>query len=60
MADAQLFATAKNFHFPEIYELIDCGQVVPGPDAGERKPETMARSARGGINLTFDPTSHTA
>jgi len=31
MADAQRFARAKNFRFPELYELIECGQVVPQP-----------------------------
>jgi hypothetical protein len=61
MADAQRFARAKNFRFPEIYELIGCDQVVPRPDLDERKPETIANSsARGGINLTFGPTSYTA
>ena len=51
MADAQRVARAKNFRFPELYELIECGQVVPQfrpliirprPDADERKPETIA------------------
>lgn len=49
MADAQRFGRAKNIRFPELYELIECGQVVPWPDADERKPETIANSsARGG------------
>jgi hypothetical protein len=40
--------------------LIECGQVVPRPDAEERKPETVANSAAHGvINLTFGPTSYT-
>ena len=61
IADARRFARAKNCRFPELYELIECGQVVPRPDADERKPETIAsRSARGVINLTFGPTSYTA
>jgi hypothetical protein len=61
MADGQRFGKAKNFRFPELYELIECGQVVPRPDADERKSETIANSsARGGLNLTFDPTSYTA
>jgi len=61
MADAQRFGRTKNFHFPELYELIECGQVVLQPDADERKPETIAsRSARGVINLTFGPTSYAA
>ena len=58
MADAQRFGRAKNFCFPELYELIEW---ATRPDADERKPETIANSsARGGINLTFDPTSYTA
>ena len=61
MADAQRFGRAKNFRFPELYELIECGQVVPRPDADERKSKMMAcRSARGVINLAFGPTSYTA
>jgi hypothetical protein len=61
MADAQHFGRAKNFRFPELYELIECGQVMPPPDADNRKPETIAsRSARGVFNLTFGPTSYTA
>ena len=61
MADAQRFGRAKNFRFPELYELIECGQVVPRPDADQRKPESMANSsARGVIKLTFGPTSYTA
>ena len=60
MADAQRFGP-KIFASPELYELIECGQVVPRSDADERQPETIAiSSARGGINLTFDPTSYTA
>jgi hypothetical protein len=60
MADVQRFGRAKNFRFPE-YELIERGQVVPRPDADERKPETIAsRSARGVINLTFGQTSYRA
>jgi hypothetical protein len=35
MADARRFGRAKNFRFPEFYELIECGQVVPRPDADE-------------------------
>ena len=59
--DAQRFGRAKNFRFPELYELIECGQVVPRPDADERKPETIANgSARGVIKLTFGPTSYAA
>ena len=61
MADAQRFGRAKNFRFPELYELIECGQVMPWPDADERKPETTAsRSTRGVIKLTSGPTSYTA
>jgi hypothetical protein len=61
MVDAQRFGRAKKFRFPELYELIECGQVMPWPDADELKPETIAsRSARGVINLTFGPTSYTA
>ena len=60
MADAQRFGP-KIFASPELYELIECGQVVPRPDADERKPETIAsRSACGVINVTFGPTSYTA
>ena len=39
MADAQRYGRAKNFRFPDFYDLIECGQVVPQPDADERKPE---------------------
>ena len=46
MADAQRFGRAKNFSFPELYELIECGQVVPRPDADERKPETDSELLR--------------
>ena len=61
MADPQRFGRANNFRFPELYELIECGQVVPRPDVDERKPETIAsRSARKVINLTLGPTSYTA
>ena len=61
MADAQRFGRAKNFRFPELYELIECGQIVPRPDADERKPETIANSsACSGIKLTFGLTSYTA
>ena len=61
MADAQRFGRAKNFRFPELYELIECGQVVPRPDADQRKPESIANSSAGGvINLAFGPTSYTA
>ena len=61
MADARRFGRAKNFRFPELYELIECGQVVPRPDADQRKPESMANSsARGVIKLAFGPTSYTA
>ena len=61
MADAQRFGRAKNFRFPELYELIECSQVVPRSDADERQPETIAiSSARGGIKLTFGPTSYAA
>ena len=61
MADAQRFGRAKNCRFPELYELIECGQVVPRPDAEERKPGTIANSsAHGVIKLAFGPTSYTA
>ena len=61
LADAQRFGRAKNFRFPELYELIECRHVVPRPDADERKPATIAsRSAPGVTNLTFDPTPYTA
>jgi hypothetical protein len=60
-ADARHFGRAKNFRFPELYELIEFGQVILRPDADERKPETIpSRSARGVTNLTFGPTSYTA
>jgi hypothetical protein len=59
MAAAQRFGRAKNFRFPELYELIECGQAMLRPDADERKPETIpSRSARGVINLTFGQTSY--
>ena len=49
-----------NFRLPELYELIECGQVVPRPYADE-EPETVAScSARGVIKLTFGPISYTA
>ena len=60
MADAQRFGP-KIFASPELYELIECGQVVPRPDADQRKPESIANSsAHGVIKLTFGPTSYTA
>jgi hypothetical protein len=60
MADARRFGP-KIFASPELYELIECGQVVPRPDADERRPETIAiSSARGVIYLTFGPTSYAA
>ena len=61
MADAQRFGRTENLRFPELYELIECGQVVPRPDADERRPETIAiSSAHCGINLTFGPASYAA
>jgi hypothetical protein len=60
MADAQRFGRAKNFRFPELFELIECGKVVPRPDADERRQSIANSSARGVINLTFGPTSYTA
>ena len=61
MADAQHFGRAKNFSFPELFELIERGQVMLRPDPDERKPETIpSPSARGVINLTFGPTLYTA
>ena len=65
MADARRFARAKNFRVPGLYDFPEfyksCCVVVPRPDADEQKPGTLANSsARGEINLTFDPTSYTA
>ena len=60
MAEAQRFGRAKNFRFPELYELIECGQVVPRPDADERKPETIANSSARDVIKTFVPTLYTA
>jgi hypothetical protein len=58
VADAA-FWKGQNFRFPELYELIECGQVMLWPDAHERKPETtLNRFARGWDYVTFAKTSY--